>query len=269
MSWRILTPTVEKRYRDGRFYDEVEHGLGVLPAVLMKLIPSNDIYGAGMTEASEINAWSNVIRYFSTKIGMSQAFSTALATNLNLAEGTRIGPGHVIVANNIMSDASTKPEFVYVTPDGKFTELEKFRTSVLDAFQRNQGIPSFMVDMSATPPTGIALLVMQRRLNEKRKLHKQAIRRAEMDLATLVSKIAKLHNRSVLFDPKYFSVEFTAETMDDISSLQYDAARFQLGWIAPATIAQKYLGLQNVTDAEALSKFAEYKDPTQTVVTKL
>lgn len=268
LSWRVLTPKVEKRYRDGKFYDEHPHTLGCLPAILMKLTPSNDIYGAGMTEAAEINAWSNVIRYLSTKIGMAQAHSVAIASNLNLAEGTRIGPGHVIVANNAGGDPSTKPEFTYATPDGKFTELESFRNSVLQAFQRNQGLPSFMVDMTAVPPTGIALQVMQRRLNEKRKLHKQAIRRAELDLAVLISKIAKIRGRTLIFDAKKFSVEFVSESTMDISELQFDSARFDLGWIAPSTIAQKYLGMQNLTDAKALATFAENKNPRPIEVTK-
>jgi hypothetical protein len=250
--FRVYTPTCVKKYRDGAFVDEEPHDLGRLPAVLLKLTPSNDVYGAGMTEAAEINAWSNLIRFFSTRIGLHQAFSVGVASNMALEQGTRIGPGHIIIAKNSGADASTKPELTFVTPDGKFVALEDFRAGVVQGFQRNQGLPAFIIDMSGTPPTGIALQVMQRRLNEKRKLHKPAIRRAELEIATLVSKMGASKNRRLLFKPSKFGVEFVGETMADSAELSYDLERASKGLMAPTSLVQKYLGIQSgITEEQA------------------
>jgi hypothetical protein len=258
LSFRVLTPTVQKRWYDGKFFDETPHNYGRLPAVMLKLNPSTDVYGAGITEAAEINAWGSVMRFFSTRIAMFQAHSVGVLINAgqNIKPGTRIGPGYILQLDNPGGDASQKPEFTFVSPQGKFTELENYREQALQSFQKNQGLPAFIVDMTGTPPTGIALQIMQRRLTEKRKLHKSAIADAELSLAQLIAVMGAERGRSLLFDPAKFAIEFVGESQPDADELEYDLRRSMAGLMSPSALVEKYMRirLDDVQAAALLQK---------------
>jgi hypothetical protein len=88
----------ERTFNDyeGKFKSVERNPYGRIPATILQLNESEDIYGAGISVAAEINAWANFIRLLSTRIGAFQSFSVALGVNLQLAEGTKVGPGHFI-----------------------------------------------------------------------------------------------------------------------------------------------------------------------------
>jgi hypothetical protein len=255
---------------------------GRIPAVLLRLNRTNSIYGAGITEAAELNAWNNFIRFLSTNIAVFQSFSVGLASNMgdSLTNGVRLGPGQLIVANNRAGDASTVPSLQYVTPDGKFVDLEEFSKSVVKRFESNQGLPGFIIDSAAgQPPSGMALLVAERPLNKKRKQHTYALTRAEKDLAQLMQTLGVTNRKFQAQWPdarvvSSFGIQYSKpETFEDPkSSLEYDKALKDEGLLTPSAYTKKYTGLTH-TDEEAIDFINAnrqlFSKPTAPVVSDL
>lgn len=226
---------------------------GRIPAVILKLNRSNDIYGSGITEAAELSVWSNFIRFISTRVGVFQSFSVGFASNLEIAKGTRIGPGFILQGKNPGGESGSVPSFEYVSPAGKFNELEDYRQKVVRGFERNQGLPGYLVDEGAgQPPSGVALQVAERQLNEKRKEHAYALIKAEKDLVSLISLQAKLFAQRDLL-ASAFSVQFEdVQTFGDpLVELEYDNGKMQAGFVTPSQLVLKYFN-KRMTDEVAL-----------------
>jgi hypothetical protein len=244
--------TVKTVAHDGKLIKQEANPYGRIPAVILKLNRSNDIYGSGITEAAELSAWSNFIRFISTRIGVFQSFSVGFAKNLEIKTGTRIGPGFILAGENRGGEVGQNPSFEYVSPQGQFLALEEYRQSVIRSFERNQGLPGFLVDEGAgQPPTGAALQVMERGLNEKRKEHSHALIKAEKDLVSLIALQAKLFGkRDITADA--FNVQYAdSETFGDPKvELDYDMYLTLSGLMAPSALVQKYMGLK-LADEEA------------------
>lgn len=236
---------------DGKLIKQEANPYGRIPAVILKLNRSNDTYGSGISEAAEIATWSNFIRFISTRIGVFQSFSVGFAKDLEVKSGTRIGPGFLLQGKNPSGETGSSPSFEYVSPDGKFLELEEYRQKVIRSFERNQGLPAFLVDEGAgQPPTGAALQVMERTLNDKRREHSYALLQAEKDLVSLISLQAKLHGRDIVAES--FSVQYAAaETFNDpVAELSYDESLKAMGLMSPSALVLKYLN-QRMTDESA------------------
>lgn len=237
----------------GKLISKETNPYGRIPAVILKLNRSNDTYGSGISEAAELSTWSNFIRFISTRIGVFQSFSVGLGVNLDIKAGTRIGPGYFLSGTNKIGEAGANPTFEYKSPDGRFLELEEYRQSVIRSFERNQGLPGFLVDEGAgQPPTGAALQVMERSLNDKRREHSYALLQAEKDLVSLIALQAKLFaNRDIIADT--FSVQYAnAETFNDPKAeLEHDTLLKAMGLMSPSAMVLKYLN-QRMSEEEAV-----------------
>lgn len=227
-----------------------------IPGTFLKLNRSKDLYGSGITEAAEINAWNNVIGLLSTRISVFQSYGIMLALNMDIAQGTNTGPGSWITAANRGGDPSTVPDLRFITQDGKFLDLDKQRRDRVRAFEHNHGLPGFLVDESSgTPPTGIALQVLERPLNKKRKQHIPALLTAEKDLAELLAQLAgSVQRRALAVDPKAFAVNYAKpETFTEPSAeFEFDLKKMERGFTSPSALASKYLGMNGVSDKDAM-----------------
>lgn len=236
----------------GKLKNSEPNPYGRIPGVLLKLNRSNDVYGSGISEAAEISAWSNFIRFISTRVGVFQSFSVGLSVNLDIETGTRIGPGYILAGDNKGGEPGQNPSFDYKTPSGKFKELEEYRQQVIRSFERNTGLPGFLVDEGAgQPPTGAALQVLERSLNDRRKNDTYALLKAEKDLAELFSVMIKVkENRDLV--AKDFSTSYAeSQTFSDpSSSLDYDVKLMNQGLTSPSSLVLKYLNLR-MSDEEA------------------
>ena len=232
---------------------------GMFPGVLLKLHSSNDLYGAGITEAADLNAVTNLIRLFSIRIAFYQGFSVPVLKNYFGGGGTagkndmRIGPGKILQLNNTGSDASTDPDFKFVSPDGKFEELEGLRSSIVDSFYRSQDIPAYMVNENLAPPSGVALQIMEKPLNRRRASDLPGLRRAEKQLTKFIQKLAELKGRKKLisdaFEIQYGNVQ---EFTDKTEELEYDSLLVGKGLMTASAFYQKYTKKQRgMTDDEA------------------
>jgi hypothetical protein len=239
---------------------------GRIPGTFLKLNPSNDLYGSGMSEAAEINAWSNVVGFLATRISVFQSYSVALATNLKLKQGTKLGPGYVLEASNMGGDPSQNPDLKFITPDGKFLELEQHRRNRIKSFEHANGLPGFMDEMAGTPPTGIALTVLERPLNKKRKQHQFALVKAERDFAELLGTVVEKQSskmgvvRRLPIDAT-FAVSYVkpATFTEPSNELEHDLKLMEYGFISPTAIAQKYLGMTGVSDQDAVTEINKNK----------
>lgn len=273
------TPEFHSWYdHEGKFVKKDANPYKRIPATLMRLNRTNSIYGAGITEAAELNVWNNFIRFLSTNIAVFQSFSVALASNMGdaLKNGARIGPGQIFVADNPSGEQGSVPSFGYVTPDGKFIDLEAFSKSVVARFEKNQGLPGYLIDdSSGQPPSGIALMVAERALNKKRRQHTYALTRAEKDLAQLMETLGKTHGASQIEWPSArtisnFGIQFAKpESFEDPkASLEFDKQLKEEGLLAPSTYTKKYTGLTH-TDEEAVDFMRKnrnlYSAPAPTV----
>jgi len=242
-----------------------ENKYGMFPGVLLKLTPSNDLYGAGITEAADLNAVTNLIRLFALRIAFYQGFSVAVLTNgteNGAKNDIRIGPGKLLSLQNAGGDPSTQPDFKFVSPNGKFEELESFRKTIISSFERNQDLPGFLVDESAgTPPTGVALQVLERQLNNRRRDHLPALRRTEKTLAKFIQKLASLQKRKTL-EADTFEIKYSDphEFIDPTQELTYDMLLAQNGLLPPSELLKKYSKKQSgMTDDEALAEMKKNK----------
>lgn len=246
----------------GKFVRIEPNTLGRLPGSLLKLNPSNDLYGAGITEAAEINAVTNLLSLFTTRIALFQSYSVGVVMNMKFAKGTRIGPGSFIGGDNVVGESHTAPSFEYVTPDGKFQELEELRQRRIKSFERTQGLPAFLVDEGAgQPPTGAALQVLERALNDKRKQHIKALSACEKDLASLLALQGKSHGRDLGIDSS-FRIEYAApETFSDPNiELDFDLKKSQNGLMKPSALLEKYAGAEaGISDDTAISEIMANK----------
>lgn len=238
---------------DGKLIKSEPNPLGVIPAVILKLNRSNDIYGSGITEAAELSVWSNFIRFISTRVAVFQSFSVGFAKDLEIERGTRIGPGFILSGKNPSGESGSQPSFEYKSPSGKFVELEAYRQSVVRSFERNQGLPGFLVDEGAgQPPTGAALQVMERALNNKRREHSHALIKAEKDLLALLTREASFYDGRTLIADN-FSVQFAVtETFSDpIVELDWDINKSLQGLTTPSQLVLKYFN-QRMNDTQAI-----------------
>ena len=239
---------------DGKLISREPNPYLRIPAVLLKLNRSNDLYGSGISEAAEIAAWSNFVKFISTRIGTFQSFSILHGVNLDLKQGTRVGPGYIVNSEMKMGDGVPAPSLSYISPNGKFNELEAYRQTVIRSFQRNEGLPAHLVDEGAgQPPTGAALQVMERSLNDKRDSHSHALIKAEKDLVSLISAIAFQQEKRTL-SADAFSVQYAdVQTFNDPSvELAYDETLKMEGLLSPSAYVLKYTN-QRMTDAEAVA----------------
>jgi hypothetical protein len=240
----------------GREIGRKENPFGRIPGTFLKLNKSNDLYGSGITEAAELNAWNNMMGFCATRTGIFQSHGILLAKNLDIRPGTQTGPGYVLSAKNLGGDPSTAPELEFITPNGKFLELETQRDQRVKAFQQNQGLPAYLVDGgTGTPPSGIALTISERGLNKRRKQHVPALLRAEQDLAELLALGVKLTDerpRTLEVDPAEFAVNFgKPESFNEPSEeFKFDLEKTQNGAMSPSAFVARYHG-QVMTDEEA------------------
>lgn len=244
-----------------------ENPYGMFPGVLLKLTPSNDLYGAGIVEAAEVNAATNLLRLFALRIGLYQGFSVAVGTNIrNESGGTgarnnvRVGPGSMLNLQD--PDGMVHPDFKFVSPDGKFEEIERFRRNIISSFERNQDLPAFLIDENAgSPPSGVALQVLERQLNNRRRDHLPALRRTEKTLVEFMTLLARKRGRSTL-SADTFEINYadTQEFTDKNEELSYDLELAQNGLINPSQLARKYYGMQgSTTDEEAITLMKQNK----------
>ncbi len=237
---------------DGKLKTSTKNPYGRIPGVILKLNRSNDIYGSGITESAELSAWSNFIRLISTRVAVFQSYSVGIGVNLDLKPGTRIGPGFILNQAQKVGDGVPPPSFTYVNPEAYFVELEKYRQDCIHNFERNQGLPGFLVDEGAgQPPTGAALQVLERALDEKRKEHTHALIKAEKDLVALISLMAEIDgHREIKADA--FGVQYSdIETFNDAGDeLDFDIVKMGQGLTSPSILVLKYFN-KRMPDEEA------------------
>lgn len=240
---------------------------GMLPGVLMKLSPSNDLYGAGIVEAAEINAATNLIRLFAHRIALYQGFSVAVGINIKndsggsaAKNGISLAPGKLF--NLIDPDGTTHPDFKFVSPDGKFEELENFRNTIVKNFERDQDLPAYLIDETLSPPSGVALSVMEQPLRRKRKSHLMSLRRCEKTLAKFIEKLAvKRYGRKSL-KVENFEINYAdpAEFSNQSEDLEFDLSKAANGLITPTAFVKKYHNVQRgMTDEAAIELMQKNK----------
>lgn len=250
---------------DGKLESREKNPYGRIPATILKLNRSNDLYGSGLSEAAEIAAWGNLIKLMSTRVAVFQSYSVAVLNNLKIKPGTRIGPGYALEGTNPIGEAGAQPSFEYVSPDGKFQELEDYRRKAIDHFCRTQGLPPHLVDEGAgQPPTGAALQVMERTLNDIRRRHTYALTKAEKDFAELMAIGAKVHPGKYAtreLTTQGFTIQYAdVQTFNDpASELKHDQEKAEAGLINPREYALKYTGQRFGTDEEAAKAIADNK----------
>lgn len=230
---------------------------GTLPGVFLRFNQSQDTYGAGITEAADLNCANGLITLFERRIALYQGFSIGIATNFgeSIKAGQKISPGSILTPNNSGGDASTAPKLEYVTPDGKFAELGEYRDKRMNSFLRNQDLPGFLVDASGVPPTGVALQVAERQINARRRRDQNALRECEKDMAAFVAMLAQLIGRETL-ELSTFGVKFAdPETFNSPEdSYAFDRQLAVDGFITPSALVQKYFGSQRgMTDEAAVA----------------
>jgi len=232
---------------------------GMFPGVLMKLTPSNDLYGAGIVEAADINAATNLLELFAMRIALFQGFSIAVGTNIkNDSGGTtarnniRLAPGKLLNLQD--PDGTAHPDFKFVSPQPVFDKISEMKESKVKAFERNQDLPAYLVDESIAPPSGVALQMMNLPLTRKRKSHEPALRRTEKTLVKFVEKLAqRKFNRPTLKTDR-FEINYvdTGDFKDPASELAFDMSKAEQGLTTPSAIVKKYLNVQRgITDEAA------------------
>lgn len=243
-----------------------ENKWGMFPGVLMKLIPSNDLYGAGISEAAEINAATNLIGLFELRVALYYGFPIAVGTNMRNDSGgsgaknnLNMGPGKMLMLQD--PDGTAHPDFKFVSPDGKFSDLQEFKRKKISSFIRNQDLPGFLVDESMSPPSGVALQVLESPLNRVRQKHLPALRRTEKTLVKFVEKLGKTMNRPKLaaenFEINYADAQ---EFTDPSQELEFDLSKAENGLTTPKAFAKKYLNVQRgMTDATAIELMKKNK----------
>ena len=220
----------EVRSHDGRLYpDQCEDNpYGMFPGVLLKLNRSNDVYGAGITEAAELNAATNLLRLFALRTALFQGFSIPVLKNFTDTTGGKnnitLSPGKILTLQNTGSDPSTDPDFFYRSPEGRFPELDAFIQSKIKSFERNQDLPAYLVDESLTPPSGVALQVMEQPLKRKRESHRMSLRRTEKTLAKFIEKLAVTKFKRPALKVENFEINYAdaAEFTEPASELEFD-----------------------------------------------
>lgn len=246
---------------------------GMFPGVLLKLTPSNDLYGAGIAEAADINAATNLIGLFERRIALYYGFPIAVATNMRVdSAGTgpknnvRMGPGKVLNLND--PDGTAHPDFKYVSPNAPFDKLHEFKQELLKSFERNQDLPAYLIDESIAPPSGVALQVMEQPLRRKRESHRPALRRAEKTLAKFIEILG--NKRGGKLELENFEINYTdaQEFTDPSEELEFDNQKMLKGLTTPKAIAKKYLGMRRgTTDELAVAEFQKNKQLFASIAT--
>jgi hypothetical protein len=230
---------------------------GMFPGVLMKLIPSNDLFGAGITEVAEINAATNLIGLFELRVALYYGFPIAVGTNIRNDSGgssaknnLNMGPGKMLNLQD--PDGSVHPDFKFVSPGGQFSDLQEFKRKKISAFIRNQDLPGFLVDESLSPPSGVALQVLEDPLNRVRQKHLPALRRTERTLVEFIEKLAKTMKRPTLV-VENFEINYADAQgfIDPAEELAFDMQKAANGLTTPSAIIKKYLNVQRGTTDEA------------------
>lgn len=246
----------------GKIIERQPNPYGRIPATILKLNQTTELYGSGITECAEINVWQNLINYFTTKIGVFQSHSILVARNINKEElqDQNLGAGAVIVLEGTKIEG-LDPSLEYITPQNFIEALESQKQKRVRQFIRDQGLPGFLVDEGAgQPPTGAALQVMERGLNEKRKEHSYALIKAEKDFADLLARGTNLHDTARSLAIGKFTIQYEdVETFDDPKAeFEYTEGLKERGLIGPAQYVRLYTN-QRMTDEAAVEYMAKNK----------
>jgi hypothetical protein len=235
---------------------------GRVPATILKLNQTTELYGSGVSEAAEINVWQNMINYFTTKIGVNQSHSILAAFNIptDQIKNQYLGAGAVLVLEGTKIEG-LDPKLEYITPQNFTDKLEEQKQKRVRQFERDQGLPGFLVDEGAgQPPTGAALQVMERGLNEKRKEHRYALVKCEKDFADLMARGTNYHDNTRSLAVGKIAVQYAdVETFNDPKAeADHDKDLAAQGFRSPSQLWQKYTG-ERLTDEEADKKMKDNK----------
>lgn len=249
----------------GQQIEEELNPYGMLPGVLMKLNKSNDLYGAGISGASEINAATNLLRLFAMRTALFNGFPVAVGVNMQNdsggagpKEGIEISPGQMVNLRD--PDGTSHPDFKYVSPEFFADKIEDFRQTAIKSFERNEDLPAYLIDESLSPPSGVSLQVMEQPLRRKREKHLSALRRVERTLAKFIQALEKKDHPTLVCDAFEIVYADAQEFTDPAEELNFDLTKAENGFTTPSALARKYLNKQRgITDDEAVAEFKKNK----------
>lgn len=249
----------------GAQIEEEENIYGMLPGVVMKLNKSNDLYGAGISGAAEINAATNLLRLFAMRTALYNGFPVAVGTNMRddsggaaAKDGVTIAPGKLLNLQDL--DGTAHPDFKYVSPGIYFDKIEEFRQSLIKSFERTEDLPAYLIDESLSPPSGVSLQVMEQPLRRRREKHLPALRRTERTLAKFIQVLKKKTNPTLKCDAFEINYAEVQEFTDKSEELEYDLSKASNGLTTASELARKYLNVQRgITDEEAIALFLKNK----------
>lgn len=233
---------------------------GRIPRTFLRLTEPCDreFYSSGDGDITFFSAWANFMLFQATKIATYQGAPLSIAYNMDLAKDAVIAPGKLIEIKTPPLPDAGEPRFEFANPGADYFAMAAFVATEQKELLQGKGLPAFVLDSSITPPSGIALAILERELVEKRKSHASALAHFEADFMSLLATVVNTDgNRGpALLLPTSlpeFSVEYRTSRlyMEPEAEFAHDMKLVEAGLKYPGEIAKKYLNAQ-VSDADAV-----------------
>lgn len=267
------SPVVMRSERDykGNVLENTEperETLGRIPWIVYRRVDDEtaDPYGEGRLDLVEASMWNWVLDLSGKRSALYDGFRVKIGINLGVKGGKfRLAPDQLITVEDVREQEGVDipPEFRTLDGDNAYSLIDEFRRERQKEVLRNEGLPDYMVESGATPPSGVALQIMERELRRNQLEDQGALAAFERDLAEMTALVVNQSRGTNEFDPKAleaFSIRYAEGdvAMEPADQLTYDLARYGSGLMDASTLVRKYLG-EELSESESVQRIAEIK----------
>lgn len=267
------SPVVMRSERDykGNVLENTEpeiEALGRIPWIVYRRVDDEtaDPYGEGRLDLVEASMWNWTLDLSGKRSALYDGLRVKIGINLGVkGANIRLAPDELITVEDVTEQegANIPPEFRTLDGDNAYTLIDEFRRERQKEVLRNEGLPDYMVESGTTPPSGVALQIMERELRRNQLEDTGALSAFERDLAEMTALVVNQSRGRTVLDPaalEAFSIRFQEGevTMEPADQLTYDLDRYAAGLMDASTLVRRYLG-QELSEQESVARIAEIK----------
>jgi hypothetical protein len=183
---------------------------GLLPAAVLRFSEGIDFWGEGLWDLIDVTEEVAVQLSNLAYVGIFQGHGQAVAINMNLPQGTVIGPDRPLTVDNAGGSAeSATPSFSFAHPQADLKGLQDMIDWLLKDVQAIKGLAPESFSTQVRLASGVAKMQDNMDIEELRQDDIAILQNFEEDLFEVMARIWNVHNPGKKIDEEAdFSISF-------------------------------------------------------------